>query len=59
MCLFEYMCHVGMCPWKPEQGIKSPGTGVKGVLRCPTWVLGIIIGYSRRAANAITHWASF
>lgn len=26
------------CPWRPEEDVISPRTGVQAVVSCPTWV---------------------
>lgn len=51
VCL--YVCSPCACPWKPEEGIRSPGARVIDNCELPS-------GYrsSRRAANAINHWTT-
>lgn len=43
------------CLRRPEEGIRPCGTGVTG--GCALWVLGHERWASRRAANALGHWA--
>jgi hypothetical protein len=45
-----YLCV--LCPWKSEEGIRSPGTGVPDPLQATKWVLGIKPGSSERPSSS-------
>lgn len=49
MCLNVYLCALCMrYPWKPEEGIRFPGTGVTDDCELPAmWVFEIEPGSSR------------
>lgn len=44
---YLYLCicdlYVCQCPWKAEEGVRSPGTGATGSCEAPTQVLGTIL----------------
>lgn len=46
------------CPWRPEESVRSPETGVTDDCEPPVWVLGMKSGFFARAANALDCWAT-
>lgn len=39
--VYMYVIYVWGCPWRPEEGIRYPGTGVIENVSCLIWVLGM------------------
>ena len=58
-CLHVFLCTVRMqCPWRPEDSVGSPGTGVTGSCEPPCKMLGTEPRSSARAVSALTHQPS-
>lgn len=51
---YIYMYHMHVwCPWRPEEDIRSPGTGVMNSSEPPYGVLGTKHRSSARVTNAL------
>lgn len=55
LCVSLCVPSVCMCPQKPKEDIRSPGSRVKAALRQTIWMLGSTLQYSEKAACARNH----
>ena len=53
--MYTCLSHMYGDPWKPEEGVRAPGTGVTGGRL--TWVLGTELTSSGRALSTPNHWS--
>lgn len=55
--LYVYGCLCTMCPWRPEEGIKSLGLGLWEVLAA-MYVLGVAPGSSAYSSQLLSRLSS-
>lgn len=59
VCMYMSVDHVcAWCPWRPEEGVRYPGTGVNSLLIACKLLYGCLELNPRRAASAVSHWAT-
>lgn len=61
MCMCVSICvsttHECVCPWRPEEGVRSPGVWVSHSVSHQTCVLGARCGCSARVSHTLSSWA--
>jgi hypothetical protein len=55
-CSAVRILHAFQCPWRPDEGIRAPGTGITGACELPNLDVGNSIPVHCKRPNALSHW---
>jgi hypothetical protein len=58
-CVLVFVWECGSGPWRPEEGIGSPGAELQVVAMCLLWVLGTELMSPARAIPALNYAVTF